>query len=278
MVIQNRILLDLLRVWGRQDWIRYGVRDRTLRFFYGAYEKQELYLLRDLVAGRSDPVFVDIGANVGQHSLFMSRYCKQVHAFEPYEPVLTSLTDKIGDNQIRNIQVHALAIGEKDEWLDFFAPHGPNRGTGSFSASHATDNNERIGQLRVVNGDSYFERLGLERVDLIKIDVEGFEKSVLKGLNRTLRTSRPSLFVEFSEETRRSFTGRDELIGLLPADYAIYGVATNKDVAVVLNRAAYRLTTFNFEAPGGNILLQPAERGDSLNRLDYAARLTSFST
>ena len=41
-------------------------------YFFGAYEKKELFLLWDLVADIPDSVFVDVGANIGQHSLYMA--------------------------------------------------------------------------------------------------------------------------------------------------------------------------------------------------------------
>ena len=55
---------------------------------YGAYEKDVLFFMRDYVRARNNPdaVFLDVGACEGQHSLFMSRLVKQVHAFEPFPP------------------------------------------------------------------------------------------------------------------------------------------------------------------------------------------------
>jgi len=54
--------------------------------FYGAFEKPLLFFLRDALASlqKENTVFVDIGANIGQHSLFMSRLVSHVHAFEPF--------------------------------------------------------------------------------------------------------------------------------------------------------------------------------------------------
>ena len=70
-------------------------------------------------------------------------------------------------------------MGQKDEMLSFYAPKGANQGTGSF-VEHHTKNNEEYGLLKVVNADEYISKLELKKIDLIKIDVEGFEKNVLQ--------------------------------------------------------------------------------------------------
>ena len=230
---------SLMRFLGHQDWLRFGLRDRIIRYFvnpdivsswefetdffglrykgnlntfldwvvyfYGAYEKEGLFFLRDLVSQRSDPVFLDVGANVGQHSLFMSKYCRQVHSFEPYEKVRTRVVEKIALNNIDNIAVHGVGLGEREEYLDYYEPIGANLGTGSFNPGHASDNNRLLGKLKLVRGDDFLANLKLDRVDLIKIDVEGFEKFVLAGLKETIARYRPLIFMELSQATQETF-------------------------------------------------------------------------
>src|ERR1700687_727835 len=69
-------------------------------FMYGAYSRHELYILRDVAAALAKesaaPVsFYDIGANVGQHSLFMSQHVSRVFSFEPFADVRNKLLEKI---------------------------------------------------------------------------------------------------------------------------------------------------------------------------------------
>lgn len=59
------------------------------------YEKASLLYLRDLLHDRGGEVFIDIGANVGQHTLFMSKYARVVHAFEPWDVVRRSIEEKV---------------------------------------------------------------------------------------------------------------------------------------------------------------------------------------
>jgi len=166
-------------------------------FFFGAYEKAELSLLRDLAANLDSPIFLDIGASIGQHSLFMSRFCQQIHAFEPYGPARKRFREKIALNNLHHVFLHSVALGAREEELDFYAPVGPNIGVGSFRKNHRKKNLP-IGRLQVVRGDDYLNKLNLKKVDLIKIDVEGFEKDVLVGLTETIAKFQPIIIMEIA--------------------------------------------------------------------------------
>ena len=57
--------------------------------------------------------------------------------------------------------------------------------------------------IRIRTGDAYFEDAGLSEISLLKVDVEGFEPFVFRGLARTLRRCRPPVLMELLDETRR---------------------------------------------------------------------------
>lgn len=204
-------------------------------YYHAAFEKPLLFFLRDTMqALRSSEqavatlTFADIGANIGQHSLFMSHYADQVYAFEPYAPVRDRLQFHIELNQIQNIQVHGVGLSELDEKLPFFAPTGRNQGIGSFDASTVSKGNQLAGALQLVNGDSYFATAGIIAPTLIKIDVEGFEKNVLVGLRQTLRSARPVLVTEITYGKELSFKSITELQATLPPDYQLFAFDTRK--------------------------------------------------
>jgi FkbM family methyltransferase len=185
-------------------------------YFFGAYEKPTLFFLRDLLHEKGGEVFVDIGANVGQHTLFMSKWARVVHAFEPWDAMRRSIEEKIEHNNLSNVSVHPVGLGEVHEWLPYYAPLGANSGTGSFDKNHATDRNRPLGKLELVNGDEYFEANGISNIDLIKIDVEGWERFVLLGLRKTLARSRPTIFTEISENTLTTLPGPEDLRRCVP--------------------------------------------------------------
>ena len=286
-----RVPLNLLRLFGHLDWLAFGIRDRIIRYFvnpdtvegqefeadffglkyqgnlnifidwsvyfYGAYEKGILFLMKDIVKEKQNPIFIDVGANVGHHSLFMSKFCDEVHSFEPYDRVKDILLSKILFNKCSNIVVHNVGLGEKSEFLDFYAPVGRNIGTGSFMAEHAQDNNIKYGKLEIVEGDLYISKLNLKRVDLIKIDVEGFEKYVLLGLRDTLEKYRPFVVMEYSRVTRDNLTIQ-QLKEILPSGYSIKEISTYQRFCLLFNRRNYHLTDFDQKNPKiCDLLLSP---------------------
>ncbi|MDT8428193.1 MAG: FkbM family methyltransferase [Pseudomonadales bacterium] len=198
-------------------------------FYYGAFEKPLLFFLSDtLEAIAPHGCFADIGANIGQHSLYMSRLARQVHAFEPYQAVRDRLQLQIQLNALENITVHPVGLSDRNTSLPFFAPTGRNTGIGSFDASTVEKGNRNIGELQLVNGDDYFRAQHIEHIDLMKIDVEGFEKPALHGLASTLRSNRPIVVCEITYNKPFSFESLSDMLAALPENYSLFTFDTRK--------------------------------------------------
>jgi FkbM family methyltransferase len=189
---------------------------------YGAYEKPILFFLRDVMASAHSlrGVFLDIGANTGQHSLFMSKYAGEIHAFEPWHPVLKRFQQMVEINQIKNIVFHPYGLGDVNSKKPFFRPPDDNLATGSFVA-HFRDSNTYDTELEIQIGDDSVKRAGLRSVDLIKMDIEGYERPALKGLRHTLHTYRPIVEFELSVDPKNSISikNNNDLVALFPEEY-----------------------------------------------------------
>ena len=192
-------------------------------FYFGAYEKPLLYLLRDIMHSvyANKGTFIDIGANTGQHSLFMSRYVSQVHAFEPWDPVLKRFRRMIELNQTKNIVVHPFGLGDQNAKKPFYKPAENNLGTGSFVEGF-TSNNSYEGELEIKIGDEALDQAGVGSVALIKMDIEGYEKLALRGLRRTLWKDRPIVEFELSADPKSpvSIKSSKDLTDLFPENYS----------------------------------------------------------
>lgn len=294
--------LNLLRFVGHQHWIRRGLRTRLIRyfcradghtarsferpffgltysgdlqshidwhvFFFGAYERAELLFIEQLVTRLGIRTILDVGANIGHHTLFFSRIADTVEAFEPYPPVRDVLEERLAANHIANVRVHAFGLGASSAELEYFAPGARNAGTGSFVADHAADNNSPAGLLTVRRGDEVTRETGI-KPDLIKLDVEGFERAALEGLRDTLREHRPVIVMEFSRDTRQSMVSEEEFRALFPAGYRFFQIEVDKPRLMVFNRHRARLRAFEFSASRFDLLVIPAEK---------AGQLTAFTT
>ncbi len=287
------MLNGLLRVFGRQRWIRLGLRHRLIArfvdpathpgfefvvatkgvrfagnvssyidwcyYFLGGYEASELDLLAERLRARSGALFLDIGANVGVYSVHLARYCGHVHAFEPFDVIARKLRRQIELNAIANVSVHEVGIGSETLDLDFYAPlRSRNTGNGSFLPAHDPENT-LYRKLKVVRGDEYLATLQPQRVDLIKLDVEGYERFALEGLQETMSRFRPLVIMEFSNTTRTTFSSMDEFRQLVPG-YRVNRVETDRPLLVFFNRPGARLSPWDYATIPATLLLEPEER------------------
>jgi FkbM family methyltransferase len=188
----------------------------------GAYEKFMLHFMRDaLIATGKDKVVLDIGANIGNHALFLSRYSSTVHAFEPYEPARSPLEKKISINNVDNVVVYPIGLSDKKESIPYYPMEAG--GTGSFEKDFFQGEDENKIILNVDVGDNVVVANNISGIDLIKIDVEGFEIQVLTGLKNTMEENRPLVIFETLHDTRESSaTDFDKMSEMFPAKYVFY--------------------------------------------------------
>ena len=161
------------------------------------FEIEELKLIRKHY--NKSGIFVDIGANVGNHSIFVSKMIggPGVIAFEPgikqHSIFCVNIAlNKLGDH----IKLHRFGLSDKSDVLAM--NHG---GAVNLGRARVTDGLAgEIVSLEV--GD---EVLGGESISFIKIDVEGHELSVLRGLGAIIRTNHPKILIEVEQKNEESF-------------------------------------------------------------------------
>ncbi len=178
-------------------------------FCYGSMATPEITLLKEIASQirtrRGGTInFVDIGANAGHHTLFMAGVADQVVSFEPFPALQALIKEKIALNNLKNVRLMPFALGAKDEVLDYYPGQGNNSGIGTF----LPDEDERKAppvKLTIKKGDPLFEAEGLGRIDIMKVDVEGFEPFVFSGLQNRIKTDRPVILTEISVTGRQGF-------------------------------------------------------------------------
>lgn len=138
-------------------------------------------LLREL---DSDDVFYDIGANTGLYSLFASKKCSQVFAFEPYPPNVNTLKRDVPRNDASNIELYETALSDSNDTKAFSQPDEKDIGYGS--SSIVAEETKHSLEVPTKTGDDVIRENGLPTPTVIKIDVEGSEPLVIDGLEQSL--------------------------------------------------------------------------------------------
>jgi FkbM family methyltransferase len=185
-------------------------------FYFGEFDPVGINFLRFIVQRHENPVFLDIGANAGTHTLAVAKFCEQIHCFEPYPLVLESLRKNVEANDLGNVTIHEFGLSSQSRQADFFENKYGNFGAGTFQSL----NREPDFCLPLRRGDTVFPDLGISRIDVIKIDVEGHEFEVLTGIRKHLDRTRPIVLWELNEGIVEQI--REPLISYFPDDYQIF--------------------------------------------------------
>lgn len=186
-------------------------------FYYGDinHEKYTECFFKHVL--KPGDVFVDVGANIGYFTRIASALVGGgVHAFEPMPAAIRLLRENARD--LKNVRLHEIALSNERGVCDFsIRKYGDTSSLGADIAS-ATAN------IISVQTDTIDNVLKDEkRIDVIKIDVEGYEYEVLKGALETIKSKRPLLYFEYIESyvSNRGFAIEDFKSLFAPLGYSL---------------------------------------------------------
>ncbi|MCP4309288.1 MAG: FkbM family methyltransferase [bacterium] len=199
--------------------------DRKI-YFLGAYSPGELDFLdfaaRVLRERRCELTFADIGANVGQHSLYMCGRVDNVFAFEPNDEAADQFELNLRLNGLSNVKVLRYALGSEDGTAELGSGLAGNSGSRSLTWSLDAAKNTTV---QVRHAGRAMTELGIDHLDLLKIDVEGFEKNVLDGLHTILQRDRPIIVMEMvGVEMKGGFRAEAELRDTLYDNHCLFSL------------------------------------------------------
>lgn len=175
-------------------------------------------VVRELKLGE---VFLDVGANIGYFSLLAAQIVGKtgkVIAFEPMERLFLQIQDSVEINKYDTVEVANYACGDKQMVTTL---HIPQHNLGGSSLVKHIDS-VQTESVNVTTIDHYTR--DLSHVDVIKIDVEGFEYEALRGAVRCIEKHVPKIILEFN-----------------PSAYAAISVNRAEDLLVFLKERHYRI-------------------------------------
>lgn len=159
---------------------------------YGEYSESEVKLFKEII--KQGDVVLDIGANIGCHTMAFSRLVGQgiVFSYEPERNNFNALAGNIALNNIRNVHVFQKAVGSTSGLIsvpELDLEQTTNMGGLSLTGDYSRAPNYVVPLTTI-------DEQNLLRCNFIKIDVEGMEKPVLEGAKQTIEKYKPILYVE----------------------------------------------------------------------------------
>ena len=154
---------------------------------YGTYEELEAKIMEEKI--ETGNIVVDIGANIGLHTLNMARIVGntgQVFAFEPDPSNFEILKKNVKINNYKNIILEQKAVGDKHGRATLYQSDNPINHRIFPQIERATNQV----QVELTNLDNYFDSDMIDKINFIKIDVEGMEFGVLKGMKNILKNNK----------------------------------------------------------------------------------------
>jgi FkbM family methyltransferase len=266
-------------------------RGKTLRAFAGdsitreiqargEYDANILDSLADVLAVIRPEVSLDIGANIGNHTLVIADHSRRVIAFEPVDFVFQALKRNIEQNQASHVEAVNAGLSDENREAEIFIPDNANLGSSSLEMTEGQGEKFRI---RTLVGDQYLAARHAGKIDFIKMDVEGHEAAALMGLRKTIETHQPLLLIEYKiQKTIDGFREKD-LFNTLFADYAIFSITTTNSKKIhgggmrgLLKRNYYKyfarrwvLSGFTPDRRYANIYLAPPRHQSCFSSLPF---------
>lgn len=218
--------------------VAFRLRGKTLRmrsyntpieitiFWKGLFNGREGAELRfwDRAVQNAD-IILDIGANNGVYSLVASTNSKaKIYAFEPVPLVCNMLRENISLSECRNVEVREMVVGERDGEATLYIPYSGYVDIASIEQEFVADRKKDSASEIVcpmISVDAFLEqeRIGSKARILCKIDVEGAEMRVIKGMTESLRNGQVNFMIEILNEA--SFASLKET---LPKNYGLYPI------------------------------------------------------
>ena len=164
-------------------------------FFFGEYELGTNRILKKHL--KEDFTVIEAGANIGSETLIISKLLTKgkIYCFEPNPIVFERLKINISINELNNVAVYDIALGESDEPVHFnIYPKGfCNQGMSSKYLDTPQTKKITVVQKTL---DSFVIDNNIRSVDFIKMDIQGAEIDLIKGSIETIKNFRPAILTE----------------------------------------------------------------------------------
>ena len=205
-------------------------------FFLGAYDEAEINIVRDVSnALKEKNVFLDIGSSTGEFSISMAHIFPTVIGVEPLIHSYNQSLVHAKINNISNVRFFNIALGEKKSKTKIYFPPGANKGIAKIISQEKTTNHIEQ-EVLMLTADDLLADNNIEKIEIIKLDAQGYEYNVLSGMKKILIDFKPIiLFDQFHKKN-----DVPKVLEIFPRSYKIFGLSQRKKFFGFINISSNR--------------------------------------
>jgi FkbM family methyltransferase len=249
----------------------------------GEYDSNTLNSLVDILGRIKPEIALDVGANIGNHSLLIAQYTKRLIAFEPVSFIYSVLKNNLSQNNVIHAEAYNLGLSNQKTSRTIHILNNGNLGSSSIEVN---DDVAETQEINTVIADEFLREINAsQQIDFIKMDVEGHEVSVILGMKNLILNNQPLMLLEWkNQQMIDGFIGH-QLFETVFNDYSCYALSytTNKKVhsknMLGYFRRIYQkiigkdwcFANFNKEQKYANVYLIPKRYGYLTQEFKYIA-------
>lgn len=213
-------------------------------YWTGFHEFHEFLFLHRFL--KPEMVVVDVGANMGEYSVFMAKRVLhgKVIAIEPLPKMYALLEENLSLNHFTNVVVLKFGLSDTEEMLTINELEDSHEGLSTFYPGNKTIRAKIEVPLRTMDGE--FEKFGASRIDFIKMDIEGGELSALRGSKKAIERFRPVIMVEINEVTYQAagYSAADVFDYFSALEYKPFVITKQGDLVPMNDRPTFANIVF----------------------------------
>lgn len=232
-------------------------------YYRAEYDGLLIQTLKQII--NIDHCVLDVGANIGHYTVSLGRFIRdrmgtgRIFSFEPYAGNHRRLLENIERNDLQPI-CQAFQVGlsdrtERSELIlreDFLS--GSATGNAAIAINETFDRGFASAPIELTTLDTFLQKYGAkEKIDIIKMDIEGHEGFCLQGARETIGENRPTLLMEVNKPyySARNSSIEEEVLPRIPPKYRIYRPRQH---------AWYRVESLAVCDPIDNVMFVPEEK------------------
>ncbi len=169
-------------------------------FIYFGFKERSFESIEEKI--KKATVIFDVGANIGSTAMYFSSLNRsgKIYAFEPHPHTFERAMNNLEINEFKNIELHKIGFGDKPDVVKLYEVNPNNPGMNRVISKNI---DLPFVTITIDTIDNFLQEKNINKVDLVKIDVEGFEFNVLSGAKKLLQEQKPVLFIELDDDNLR---------------------------------------------------------------------------